>query len=211
MRLDQAQRVFPRAMTEWLVALLLEAPGFGIDTQNEESSFLSMIGQETGGLTVFQENLSYSADRLVQVWPKRFTMSPLPGTSIWALPRDAKAYAQNPRALAEFVYGGRMGNGKEGSGDGWKYRGKGPPMLTGRNNYTRAQNELGIPLVTEPDLMLVPKIGSRVACWFWKAGGFDAVDDDDDVRAETRMFQGGEEGLAQRQRYFDALMQAQHG
>ena len=211
MRLDQAQRVFPRAMTEWLVALLLEAPGFGIDTPNEESSFLSMIAQETGGLTVFQEDLSYSADRLVQVWPKRFTLNPLPGTSIWALPRDAKAYAHNPRALAEFVYGGRMGNGKEGSGDGWKFRGKGPPMLTGRNNYTRAQNELGIPLLTEPDLMLVPAVGSRVACWFWKAGGFDEVDDDNDVRAETRMLQGGEEGLAQRQRYFDALMQAQHG
>lgn len=211
MRLDQAQRVFPRALTEWLVALLLEAPSWGIDTPNEDSSFLSMIAQETGGLTVFQENLSYSADRLVQVWPKRFTLNPLPGTNIWALPRDARAYAQNPRALAEFVYGGRMGNGKEGCGDGWKYRGKGPPMLTGRNNYTRAQNELGIPLVTEPDLMLVPAVGSRVACWFWKAGGFDAVDDDNDVRAETRMFQGGEEGLAQRQRYFDALMQAQRG
>lgn len=211
MRLDQAQRVFPRAMTEWLVALLLEAPNFEIDTPNEESSFLSMIGQETGGLTVFQENLSYSAERLVQVWPRRFTLNKLGGTLKTALPRDAYEYAHNPHALAEFVYGGRMGNGPEGCGDGWKYRGKGPPMLTGRNNYTRAQNELGIPLLAEPDLMLVPETGSRVACWFWKAGGFDAVDDDNDVRAETRMFQGGEEGLAQRQRYFDALMQAQRG
>jgi putative chitinase len=203
-RFDQAEQVFPRARPEFLLPVLIEMPSYGIDEPNEQASFLAQMGQETQGFTKFEENLNYSGARLVAVWPRRFYLGdPIEGR------RNAADYAGRPQRLAEFVYGGRMGNGPEGDGDGWNYRGRGVPMLTGRSNYIAMALELGFALVTTPELMLEPEISAKVACHFWRSRGFDRVDDDADVRAETRLLNGGEHGLAQRQAYFDALMKAQ--
>jgi putative chitinase len=201
MRLEQLKQVLKYAHTEWALALIDQMPQWDIDAPNEEASFMAMVAQESKALSTFEENLSYSAGRLVAVWPNRFYLGqPVDGK------RNAGEYASNGRRLAEFVYGGRMGNGPEGSGDGWKYRGRGPVQITGRKNYTAAEDALGLSLVVNPDLVLTPSIGARVACWFWKANGFDSIDDDNDVRAETRKLQGGTEGLEARQKYFDAFM-----
>ncbi len=84
---------------------------------------LAITFHETGAtMQPVTENLNYSADRLTQVWPKRF-----PDLA------SAKPYARNPRKLANKVYGGRMGN--KAADDGWRYRGRGLPQITGHDNY----------------------------------------------------------------------------
>ncbi|HEV7306425.1 hypothetical protein [Ensifer sp.] len=87
------------------------------------AAVLAEAHHETGGaMRPVEENLNYSARRLMQVWPARFpTLA------------SAEPYANNPRALANRVYGGRLGN--VGADDGWRYRGRGLAQITGRANY----------------------------------------------------------------------------
>lgn len=86
------------------------------------------------------ENLNYtSAARIRQVWPSRFPSE-----------AAAKPFAGNPQALANKVYGGRMGN--VGVDDGWTYRGRGFVQITGRDNYARAGRKLLADLVRRPEL-----------------------------------------------------------
>lgn len=110
-----------RAST-WLDPINAALDRWGIDTPARVAHFLAQVGVESGGLARVEENLSYSAERLMTVWPSRFkTLA------------AAQAYARNPEALANKVYGGRMGSTQPG--DGWRYRGRGLKQLTGRNNY----------------------------------------------------------------------------
>lgn len=96
-----------------------------LDKPNRLQFFLAQLGHESSGLTVDEENLDYSAARLMAVWPSRFpTLA------------AAQPYAHNPRALANKVYGGRLGN--IGPDDGWKYRGRGYIQLTGRDAIARS-------------------------------------------------------------------------
>ena len=187
----------PRAPRAWLEALADEMPRWQIDTATEIASFVAQLAHESVELTRLQENLNYSAERLMQVWPKRFPTMEL-----------ARAYARNPQKLANFVYSGRMGNGPAESNDGWRYRGRGPIQLTGRNNYRACGEGIGAPLLEHPDLLLTPTAGIRSACWYWVSRGLDALDDDTDVRAETRAVNGGTHGLLDRQRYFDIAFAA---
>jgi putative chitinase len=87
---------------------------------------LATAYHETGrALQPVTENLNYSAERLLAVFPTRFT------------PGEAKRYARRPERIANRVYGGRLGNGNEASGDGWRYRGRGLVQITGRSNYAK--------------------------------------------------------------------------
>ena len=191
--MNQAQvaGIFPRAEPAWLSEIFRVAPQHGIDTPAEMASFLAQFGHETVGLTRFEENLSYSAPRLMAVWPRRF-----PDLT------TALLYERNPERLAEKVYGGRMGNDRPG--DGWRYRGRGP-QLTGKNNYRKAGTLIGIDLVALPDLVLEPATGVLVACAGWRALNLDWHDDDADAREETLVINGGEIGLRERQSLQDRL------
>src|SRR3990167_6794605 len=97
---------------------------FEINTVNRVSHFVSQCMHECQNFTRFSENLNYSASGLRGTFPKYF-------------PDDAtaNAYARQPEKIAIRVYGGRMGNGLEASGDGWRYRGRGGIMRTGKTNY----------------------------------------------------------------------------
>lgn len=194
MNFERARAVFPGAHREWLDEIELRAPACGIDTPREMASFLAQFGHETRGFTQFVENLSYSAKRMMLVWPRRF-----PDLT------SAAPYEHNPQALAERVYGGRLGNDKPG--DGWKYRGRGP-QVTGKRNYARASDLIGYDFVRDPDHMIVPEAGVTVACKGWKALGLDWHDDDADARAETLIINGGEVGLRERQALQNKLLEA---
>ena len=119
-------------------ALNAAAKEFGISTNRQIRHWIAHLSVESGYFLHFEENLSYSAQRLTQVWPKRFPAI-----------HDAEAYARNPVQLANKVYGGRMGNTE--LNDGYKYRGRGFVQLTGKDNYDRVGNALGIDLVGNPD------------------------------------------------------------
>lgn len=149
--------------------------------------FLAQIGHESAGLTATEENLDYSAVRLTQVWPKRF-----PTVAV------ARPFARNPARLADRVYAGRMGNGEEGSGDGWRFRGRGYIQLTGRDAYTAVGELTGLDLAGEPDLAAAADTALAVACGFWAWKGLNAVCDTGDFAKVTRRINGGTNGMADR-------------
>lgn len=183
--------LFPRLSAEqraeYLPHLNNALVEFGINTPLRAAAFLAQIGVESQGLTDFEENLSYSAPRLMAVWPSRFKSSVI-----------ANRYARQPEKLANFVYANRMKNGDEASGDGWKYRGRGPKQITGKDNYERCGKALGLPLVEQPDLLLQPEHGFRAAGWFWKTNNCNLPADKGAIDSVTRIVNGGMTGAAER-------------
>ncbi len=160
---------------------------YGIDRPLLVAHVMAQISHECGAGHDVVENLNYTAGRMMQVWPHRFpTMA------------SAAPYAGNPRALANKVYNGRMGNAS-GSDDGWNFRGRGASQTTGREGYARLAMATGLDLLNHPDLVNDPDhflecgVADFVLCGclpFAKA---------DDVLNVTRRLNGGTVGLAQRQ------------
>ena len=106
----------------------------------------------------------------------------------------------------DFRVAGEVGNGDEASGDGWRNRGRGPFQITGADNYKWLHRETGLEVLEHPDILLTPTPGIISACWFWKTHNLDAVDDDKDMRLETRRINGGEIGLQDRQNLFNHIL-----
>lgn len=151
--------------------------------ESEIADFMGQALYETALLSRLEENLNYSAGRLQQVWPHRF-----PGLA------SAAPYAYSPEKLANLVYGGRMGN--TASGDGWTYRGRGIPMITGKANYVLVGEHIGVDLLTMPALLTDPNTALLAALAWWEKSIPDSIIGDSD--AITHRVQGGDEGAARR-------------
>ena len=150
----------------------------------ELPDFVGQTLYETQLLEKLEEDLNYSAIRLTQVWPNRFP------TIAAAAP-----FAFNPQALANKTYGGRMGNVHPG--DGWLFRGRGIPMITGRAGYAALAQLTGLPLLDQPDLLAMPDGALQCGVlWFAKHVPDSAIGDPEAV---TQAVQGGELGLADRE------------
>lgn len=180
---------------------------FGVNADKDSVAvFLAQVAVESAEMTRLDENLSYSAERLVAVWPRRFpTLA------------AAQPYARNPHKLADFVYANRMGNGPVESGDGYRFRGRGLKQLTGKSNYTVCGDALGWDLVANPDRLLTKEGAALSAAWFWSSRpqnldllADDLPDDDDeaDFVSITRVINGGTNGLAQRRAYWEKAKMA---
>lgn len=169
------------AADQWL-------PAARINTALRLRHALAQWAVETGGFRQLEENLDYSVDRLIAVWPKRFP------SHASALP-----YAGHPIALANKNYGGRFGN--SGPNDGWTYRGRGPTGLTFRDNYSEAARLTGLDLVGDPDAVAEPDTGLRVACAYWTARQINEVADRNDVGAVRQLVNGGAIGLDDAKRF----------
>jgi len=100
-------------------------------TPESASHFFAQCAHESGNFIIFRENLNYSADGLLRIFPKYFDAI------------KARQYARQPERIANRVYANRMGNGDEASGDGWRYRGRGAIQLTGKNNYREFADWVG--------------------------------------------------------------------
>ncbi len=158
---------FQRAMTagggkaediaRFVGPLAIAARRYRIDTRFRVAHFVAQIGHESGGFARVEENLNYSADRLREKFPKRFVTGKY----------QAEVYARRPEALANLLYAGVNGNGDEASGDGWRWRGRSPIQLTGRENYRLAAKGTGLKLLDDPDLAIDPYNGALIAGWFW--------------------------------------------
>jgi putative chitinase len=160
---------------------------YGINASRTRLAYLfGHMTVESAGLRIFEENLNYSAQRLMQVWPNRF---PTHAT--------AQPYANNPQKLANYVYGGRMGNNL--TGDGYHYRGRSANQLTGQDNYRWVSNEIGIDLVGNPDKAANPMIAPEICAAFWKRANLSRFADVDDMRGATKAWQGGSLHLAERE------------
>lgn len=160
---------------------------FGITTPARIAAWVAQVGHESRDLTRWEEGFGYTAERLRAVFPRQFSSLDL-----------ARNYAGDRVATANRVYANRNGNGSETSGDGWRYRGRGPIQLTGRLNYRAASRALGIDLEADPELALRPEHAFRIACWYWASRHLNELADRDDVVTITRRINGGLNGLEDR-------------
>ena len=163
-----------------------------LDTPLRLAHFLAQIAYETNGFAVVTENFNYSAARLVQVFPRRFTNE-----------AEAKTFDKQPERIANHIYASRIGNGDEASGDGWRYRGRGFIMLTGRANYRALGETIGVDIEADPDQVFDPEVSLAIAAAYWTSRGLNRHADADDIRGMTRMFNGSAAGLANRQRLLE--------
>ena len=130
-----------------------EMPKYGVGTQQEVCAFLAELTSE--GLSKPSENLYYTAERLHEVFSVLFPTV-----------ESACPYERNPQKLANKIYGGRMGN--DNINDGWTYRGRGPIGITGKENYKRCGDAIGVDLISHPELLEQPHYGVLSALWFWQ-------------------------------------------
>jgi putative chitinase len=169
------------------------AEKFNITTPLRLAHFLAQCSHESGGFKVFQENLNYSADGLKKIFPKYF-----PGNL-------AESYARNPEKIASKVYGGRMGNGDESTKEGYKFRGRGALQTTGKENYKRLGDFLGVNLIENPDLVAT-KYPLASAAFFFNSNKLwsicDKGADDATVTAVTKRVNGGTIGIEHRLKEF---------
>lgn len=167
------------------------ASKFGIDTPLKLAHFLAQCGHESGGFRLTQENLNYSAQGLKNIFPKYF-----PGNL-------SESYARNPQKIASKVYGGRMGNGPESTGEGFKFRGRGYIQLTGKDNYTAFGKAINEDILSNPDLVST-KYPLLSAAWFFSKNCLKRCVDDSNatVTSVTKCVNGGTIGLADRLKHF---------
>lgn len=166
-------------------------PRYEINTVERVAAFLAQCAVESVDFTVMRENLNYSAKGLTLTWPRRFpTLA------------DAQPFDRKPEKIANRVYGGRLGNGPEASGDGYRYRGRGYIQLTGKSNYqmfatgvNRSLEEVIGYLETQPGAL-------ESACWFWSRNKLNAQADKRDMVKATEIINGGHHGLEERSKNF---------
>ena len=170
------------------------ASKFGINTPLRLAHFLAQCGHESGGFRATQENLNYSAKGLMGIFKKYF-----PNASL------AAQYERKPAKIAARVYGGRMGNGNEASGEGYKFRGRGYIQLTGKENYTAFGKSIGEDILSNPDVVS-SKYALLSAAWFFSKNGLHKMADsgasDAVVTQITKRVNGGTIGLPDRIKHF---------
>ena len=166
---------------------------FGCTTTLRLAHFLAQCAHESGGFKAVTENLNYSAEGLKKIFPKYF-----PGNL-------NESYARKPEKIANRVYGGRMGNGPEESGDGWKFRGRGYIQLTSRSNYTEFDKLVPDDIIENPELVATKYPLVSAAFFFNKNGLWKICDkgaDDATVTAVTKGVNGAHIGLPDRIKHF---------
>lgn len=167
---------------------------FELNTPLRLAHFLAQAGHESGGFKAVNENLNYGAKGLLSIFKKYFPTE-----------EKAKLYERKPEKIANLVYGARMGNGPEASGEGWKFRGRGYIQLTGKDNYKAFDAVVGESIIENPDLVAT-KYPLLSAAWFFHKNGLHKIADqgatDAVVTSVTKRVNGGTIGLADRIKHF---------
>jgi putative chitinase len=182
---------------EWYPSICEVLPEYEVTNVMRVAAWLAQMGHESGDLREIQENLNYSAKGLRGVFPRYF-------------PTDEMAleYQRQPEKIANRVYGGRMGNGPEETGDGFRFHGRGLVQITGKDNYTQCSRAMfgDDRLLENPDLLCEMDGAIRSACWYWNSRHLNPLADAGDMLTITKKINGGTIGLEDRMaRYHHAL------
>jgi putative chitinase len=198
---ELVQRISQDADT-WFENVRDACNDWSINTWPRVSMFLAQTAHESAGFRRLVENLKYSAAGLRRTWPNRFTEA------------DADEMAYNEFAIAERAYGGRMGNGPEGSGDGYNFRGRGLIQITGRTNYLITGEHIGTDVnnrpdpeafIKEPDLLAQPMWAAYAAACYWDIHGCSELADTGNFEQITRVINGGLNGYDDRLHWLDVV------
>lgn len=176
----------------WYNAVATILPDYDINTKPRVAAFLAQCAHESAGFKFLKENLNYKAASLRRVFPKYF-------------PNDALAaqYANKPEMIANRVYGNRMGNGDESSGDGFRYCGRGLIQLTGKNNYQAFAESIETPVEELPEYLGTFEGAVQSACWFWETNNLNQWADKGDILTLTKRINGGTIGLEDRIKHYN--------
>ena len=178
----------------WCEALNKILPDYDISTPARMAAFIAQTAHESGGYTALHENLNYQAASPCRVWPSHFNAG------------NADQYAHNPERIANRAYSGRMGNGDEASGDGWRFCGRGLIQLTGKSNYQAFADSVQMSIDDVPAYLQTFEGAIQSACFFWENTNLNAVADTGDIERMTKIINGGTLGLEDRTaRYNHAL------
>ncbi len=176
----------------WHEALTQLLPDYEINTPKRVAAFIAQCAHESGGFKFLKENLNYKAESLVKVFPKYFKDI-----------ATAKAYEKQPAKIANKIYGGRMGNGDEASGDGYRYCGRGLIQLTGKDNYSWFAASLEISVEEAAEYLETFEGAAQSACWFWENNNLNSLADRGDILAMTKKINGGTIGLEDRIKHYN--------
>jgi len=179
-------------LDHWHHALSLALPDYEINTPQRVAAFMAQCAHESGGFRALKENLNYKAASLRRVFPKYF-----PDDNI------AAHYAGKQEMIANRVYGGRMGNGPEETGDGYKYCGRGLIQLTGKSNYQAFADSIETPVEEIPEFLATFEGAVQSACWFWEANNLNQFADRGDILTMTKRINGGTIGLEDRIKHYN--------
>jgi putative chitinase len=176
----------------WVEALNILLPDYNINTPKRMAAFIAQCAHESGGFKFLKENLNYKADSLMRVFPKYFHTHEL-----------ANQYAKKPEMIANRVYGNRMGNGDEASGDGYRYCGRGLIQLTGKDNYSWFAASLEITVEEAAAYLETFEGAAQSACWFWETNNLNVEADAGDIKKMTKKINGGYIGLEDRIKHYE--------
>lgn len=187
MNLQRLASKIPSQVYNELPSVLKE---FKITSSNRLAHFLAQCAHESGNFKFIRENLNYSEEGLLKVFPKYFDKN------------TAKMYARRPEMIANLVYANRMGNGGKESGDGFKFRGRGYIQLTGKINYQAFSQYIGNPsIMIDPDIVTI-NYPLTSAGWFFEKNKLWAICDegmdDKTITKLTKRINGGINGLSDR-------------
>ena len=178
---------------------------FGISTPVQQASWIGQCGHECGNFKILEENLMYRAATLLKLFPKT------PKRAWGFTPEEAAAYERQPQRIANRIYGNRMGNRDEASGDGWRFRGSGFLQLTGHANFYHAGQALGEDFVMQPELVRTPKYAAMTAGWFWQTHKLNQYADRQDFLMMTKKINGGTIGLNDRIKHINHALDILNG
>jgi putative chitinase len=205
---DQLRAMIPtnKEVEEWCAALNEMLPKYGITTDKRIASFVSQCAHESMDFRVLEENLNYKEATLLKVFPRYFG----PGKE------NAAEYAGNPQKIANYVYmdknrskSGALGNHKEN--DGFAMRGKGLKQVTGRANHEAFGKTVGMTAEEAAEYLMTKKGALESALWFWGSRNLNEVADTGDQVRLTKIINGGDIGLADRQARYAKAMAALGG
>lgn len=182
---------------EWYEAMVTQLPQFEVTTVNRVAAFVAQCAHESAGFTVLSENLNYSAEALNKLFPKYFKNAN----------RDSTPYHRKPEMIANVIYANRMGNGDTASGDGYRYRGRGPIQLTGKANYLAFATDFfedPETVMNDPDIVKddIPTC-LYSALWFWNKNKLNKYADAGDIKGMTKVINGGYIGLEDRIKHYN--------
>lgn len=186
-----------KRVNEWYEAMVTQLPQFEVTTAARVAAFVAQCAHESADFTTLQENLNYSADALNKLFGKYFA----------AAGRDAAPYHRKPEMIANVIYANRMGNGDTASGEGYKYRGRGPIQLTGKANYHAFATDFfedPETVMNDPDLVTddIPT-ALYSALWFWNKNKLNKYADAGDIKGMTKVINGGYIGLEDRIKHYN--------
>ena len=200
---EQLAQLIPgnKEVDAWYEALVAVMPKYGINTERRAAHFISQCAHESNNFRSLQENLNYSEKALKAVFGRYFGDAPK---------ANAAEYARNPEKIANRVYFDKyrkykMGNTNEG--DGWLFRGRGLKQLTGRENYTKFGASVNMTAEEAAEYVATPAGAVESACWFWDTKKLNNIADTDNVTKMTKVINGGNIGLADRQQRYAKAME----